>query len=104
MKTLEELRAIVTAKTELNLMYEVETNLDSEGGVYFNELSEAYECLKNTLNEQTDTDYFECEDFEKVDYVQILLHFVDDDDREIVKLVAYERKSGTEFVELDNAE
>lgn len=98
MKTLAELREMVTEEERLTVEYEVETNLNSDGGIYFYDLSEAYEYLSSVLREQTDTDLFECEDFKKIDYVRLALHF-DNIDKEIVKLASYRRKSDTEFIE-----
>lgn len=98
MKTLEELKTIVAEETQLEIEFEVETDHDNDGGIYFYDLSEAYEYLSSVLREQTDTDLLECEDFEKIDYVQLALHF-ENIDKETIILAGYRRKSDTEFTE-----
>lgn len=108
MKTLAELRVelrkLVEDKECTRIEYEVETNLDIKrgvylGGIFFYDLSDAYEYLSSVLREQTDSELFECEVFKRIDYIQLTLHIENIDKFEIVKLVGYRRKNDTEFIE-----
>lgn len=83
---------------EIEMSYEVETNLDGTGGVYFETLSSAYEYLNGILREQTDTELFECEDFEKIDYIHIIMHF-ENIERDNFEVIAFERINDTNFIE-----
>lgn len=98
MKSLAELRTLATEALENTVEYEVETNLDTDGGYYFSDLNNAYIYLARTLKRQTDVEFLECADFEKIDYIRVAMHFVDID-KDIIPLVGYARKSDTEFHE-----
>ncbi len=63
MKSLSELRKMVTSALESTVLFEVETNTDTDGGWYFNHLDEAYIHLSGVLKAQTNTNLFECDDF-----------------------------------------
>ena len=98
MKSFTELSKIVTDAMEATIVYEVETDINKDGGWYFSKLSEAYLYLSNILRQQTDIKFFECEDFEEIAYIRVAIHFVNDE-RDIIPLVDYVRKSPTEFLE-----
>lgn len=98
MKSFAELSKIATDAMETTIEYEVETDADKDGGWYFSKLSDAYLYLSNILRRQTDIEFFECEDFDKIDYIRLAIHFIDND--EILPIVQYTRKSDTEFIEM----
>ncbi len=100
MKSLSELRKMVTSALESTVLFEVETNTDTDGGWYFNHLDEAYIHLSRVLKAQTNTNLFECDDFTKIDYIRLSIHFVDKP-TEILPVVQYTRKSDTEFIETE---
>ena len=83
---------------EIELSYEVETNLDNDGGVYFERLSTAYEYMSDIIGKQIDTEFFECEDFEKIDYIHIIMHF-ENIERDNFEVIAFERINDTNFIE-----
>ena len=98
MKSFAELRKLTTEVLESTVEYEVETNLDTDGGHYFSNLANAYIYISRTLKQQTEVELLECADFEKIDYIRVAIHFVDSGS-EIIPLVEYERKSDTVFSE-----
>lgn len=108
MKTYNELMKKVTeefetaylcsGEKEIDISYEVETNLDNNGGVYFERLSTAYEYMSDIIEKQIDTEYFECEDFEKIDYIHIIMHF-ENIERDNFEVIAFERINDTNFIE-----
>lgn len=98
MKSFAELSKIATDAMETIIEYEVETDADKDGGWYFSKLSDAYLYLSNILRRQTDIEFFECEGFDKIDYIRLAIRFIDND--EILPIVQYTRKSDTEFIEM----
>lgn len=91
----------VDAKIE----FEVESDFDVKtlsGGYYFNDLTEAYNYLKESLDIQTDPETLECDDAPaKINGVGLYLHF-NSDDMETICIAYYSRKSDTEFIERIN--
>lgn len=100
MKSFAELTKIATDAMMSTIQYEVETDADKDGGWYFSKLSDAYLYLSNTLRKQIDIELFECDDFDKIDYIRLSIHFIDKP-TEILPLVHYTRKSDTEFIETE---
>lgn len=102
MKSYDEFQKFVaeTLTGLTGIEYEVETNLDDDGGCYFSNLQDAYNYLLSTLKKQTDTKFFECGDFEKINYIRVAIHFVAYD-ADIIPLVGYIRKSDNEFHETE---
>lgn len=85
----------------LAVEYKVKSNLDIGGGKYFSDLSKAYEYISIVIREQTDPEAFECDDFEKINYIQLVMYFKNIDKKPI-KMSEYSRKSDTEFIERIN--
>lgn len=93
---------------ELTYSYAVETNVDNDGSLpfstleepclLFSTLKEAVVFLSAILCKQTNADLFDCEDFKKINYIQISMRIYDIDTK-IIKLAEYRRKSDTEFIE-----
>lgn len=75
-------------------IYEVETPNDLYGGKLFTTLASAKECLKVVLGRQCDPEYFECDDFQKVELVQ-LNRFNEDGSVDVLE--AYDRISDKRF-------
>lgn len=103
MKSLSDLRkmstqALQSANENATVEYEVKTNIDVHG-VYFRNLCNAYEYVSAILSEQTDIEFLECKGFEKIDCIQVAIHFIGIDEDNIL-LVEYTRKSDTQFVEI----
>lgn len=92
---------------ELAYSYAVETDVDNDGGLpfstleepvlLFSTLKEALVFLSAILCKQTNADLFDCEDFKKINYIQISMHIYDINTK-IIKLSEYRRKSDTEFI------
>lgn len=95
----------ISADTKIE--FEVESDFDVQtlsGGYYFDDLSEAYNYLKESLDIQTDPEALECDDAPaKIDGVGLYLHF-NSDDIETICIVYYSRKSDTEFIERINTD
>lgn len=93
----------ISADTKIE--FEVESDFDVKtlsGGYYFNDLTEAYNYLKESLDIQTDTETLECDDAPaKIDGLGLYLHF-NSDDIDIICIAYYSRKSDTEFIERIN--
>lgn len=108
MKTYNELMKKVTeefetaylsvGEKEIDISYEVETNLDNDGGIYFERFSTAYEYMSDIIGKQIDTEYLECEDFEKIDYIHIIMHF-ENIERDNFEVIGLERINETNFIE-----
>ena len=98
MKSLSELKSIVLNALDDTILYEVESSLDTDGGYYFSSLDDAYNYLTRVIKAQTNTELFDCDDFEKIDYIQVILHF-SDNNNENISLLSYARKNDTEFNE-----
>ena len=99
MKKLSELEKITLKALESTIQYEVETSADTDGGYYFSDLNNAYLHLSHILKAQTNPELFECDDFNKIGYIQISIHFIDNE-IEKIPLVLYARKNDTEFIEI----
>jgi hypothetical protein len=88
----------ISADTKIE--FEVESDFDVEtlsGGYYFDDLTEAYSYLKESLDIQTDPEALECDDAPaKINGVGLYLHF-NSDDIETICIAYYSRKSDTEF-------
>ena len=98
MKSLSELKSIVLNALDDTILYEVETSIDTDGGYYFSSLEDAFNYLSRVIKAQTNTELFECEDFEKIDYIQVTIHFSDNNNENMI-LLSYVRKNDTEFIE-----
>ena len=99
MKSLSELEKITLKALDTTFLYEVETSADDDGGHYFGDLKYAYIYLSRVLKKQTNPDLFECDDFDKIGYIQLSIHFIDNEGEKI-PLVLYARKNDTEFIEM----
>ena len=99
MKSLSELEKITLKALDTTILYEVETSADDDGGHYFGDLKYAYIYLSRVLKKQTNPDLFECDDFDKIGYIQLSIHFIDNEGEKI-PLVLYARKNDTEFIEM----
>lgn len=92
---------------DTKIEFEVESDFDVKtlsGGYYFNDLTEAYSYLKESLNIQTDPEALECDDAPaKIDGLGLYLHF-NSDDIDAICIASYSRKSDTEFVEKINTD
>ena len=98
MKTLAELNAMITVKERLRAEFIVETSLDTHSVSRFYDLSDAFIYLSSVLREQTDVELFEREDFEEIDYINLAIHYIDDN--KVKSLVTLIRKNDTEFIEI----
>ena len=89
----------ISAGTKIE--FEVESDFDAKmlsGGYYFDDLTEAYSYLKESLNIQTDPEALECDDAPaKIDGLGLYLHF-NSDDIDAICIAYYSRKSDTSFI------
>lgn len=105
MTTLAKLTELVNQCVNAKIEFEVESDFDVKtlsGGYYFNDLTEAYSYLKESLDIQTDPEALECDDAPaKIDGLGLYLHF-NSDDIDTICIAYYSRKSDTEFIERIN--
>ena len=98
MKTVSELRKITLNALESKILFEVETSVDNDGGYCFSSIDDAYNYVERVIKAQTNTELFKCDDFEKINYIQITMHFIENAN-EITPLALFARKNDTEFFE-----